>query len=272
MKDAQSLQSARAAGRRREALAHVGARRDRREAGAGDAGGDLGRQDQRPPGSDRSRQREEGALGDRAARADRRRRRERRRHARRTGLGEWDQRRERRPRLRRRPPRSSSAGSSSASSGSSSSFVTLTGLEGMQVSAGFAETDAAKIRPGQAATVTVDALPDVQFSAHVLTVAGTATSSSNVVTYEVTFALDSRNAQLKPGMTANVDVVTGEADNVLHVPTGCGPGKRRKRDGHRAAERTAGQRLRSSSGFRETPRPRSSAEGFGRAIRWCCRR
>jgi multidrug efflux pump subunit AcrA (membrane-fusion protein) len=35
----------------------------------------------------------------------------------------------------------------------------------------------------------------------------------------VTFALDRRNAQLKDGMTANVDVVTGEADNVLHVPT-----------------------------------------------------
>lgn len=114
---------------------------------------------------------------------------------------------------------SSSTGGSSGSSGSSSAFVTLTGLEGMQVSAGFAETDAAKIRPGQAATVTVDALPDVQFPAHVLTVAGTATSSSNVVTYAVTFALDRRNAQLKEGMTANVDVVTGEADNVLHVPT-----------------------------------------------------
>jgi multidrug efflux pump subunit AcrA (membrane-fusion protein) len=97
--------------------------------------------------------------------------------------------------------------------------VTLTGLKGMQVVAGFAETDAAKIRAGQAATVTVDALPEQQFAAHVLAVAGTATSSSSVVTYNVTFALDNSASQLKPGMTANVSVVTGEADNVLHVPT-----------------------------------------------------
>jgi multidrug efflux pump subunit AcrA (membrane-fusion protein) len=50
-------------------------------------------------------------------------------------------------------------------------------------------------------------------------VAGTATSSSSVVTYTVTFALDHRTANLKPGMTANVDVVVSETDNVLHVPT-----------------------------------------------------
>jgi macrolide-specific efflux system membrane fusion protein len=67
--------------------------------------------------------------------------------------------------------------------------------------------------------VTVDALPNQQFPAHVLAVAGTATSSSSVVTYTVTFALDHRSASLKPGMTANVDVVVSETDNVLHVPT-----------------------------------------------------
>lgn len=115
----------------------------------------------------------------------------------------------------------SSAASSSGTGGSSSSsgFVTLTGVKGMQVLADFAETDAVKIRAGQAATVTVDALPDEELAAHVLSIAGAATSSSSVVTYPVVFALDRSEAQLKPGMTANVDVVVGEADNVLHVPT-----------------------------------------------------
>ena len=137
----------------------------------------------------------------------------------------------------------------------------------MQVSASFAETDAAKIRPGQAATVTVDALPNLQFPAHVLAVAGTATSSSSVVTYAVTFALDRSNAQLKPGMTANVDVVTGEGDNVLHVPIGrrdaepgrtrpsrcCGTGKQVTRPGRRRAAGRLRDRRSSAAGSGERP-------------------
>ena len=89
----------------------------------------------------------------------------------------------------------------------------------MQLVAGFAETDTAKLRVGQAATVTIDALPTTELAAHIVAIDGTSTSSSGVVTYNVTFALDRTEAGLKPGMTGNVDVVIGEADNVLHVPT-----------------------------------------------------
>jgi HlyD family secretion protein len=114
---------------------------------------------------------------------------------------------------------SSSGNGASTSSSSSSGFVTLTGLQGMQVLAPFAETDVVNIHTGQAATVTVDALPNKQLAAHLLSVSDVASSSSSVVTYNGIFALDRSEADLKPGMTANVDVVTGEADNVLHVPT-----------------------------------------------------
>jgi macrolide-specific efflux system membrane fusion protein len=115
---------------------------------------------------------------------------------------------------------SSSSASASTASGSTSGFVTLTKLSGMQIVASFSETDASKLRVGQPSTVTVDALPSRQLAAHVIAVAATAsTSSSNVVTYSVIFGLDRTSSKLKPGMTANVDVVTGEQDNVLHVPT-----------------------------------------------------
>jgi len=118
-------------------------------------------------------------------------------------------------------PSSSSSSSSAAGNASSSSggFVTLTGLTGMELVAGFAETDTAKLRVGQAATVTVDALPTTELAAHVIAIDGMATSSSGVVTYNVTFALDRSESGLRPGMSADVDVVVGEADNVLHVPT-----------------------------------------------------
>lgn len=114
---------------------------------------------------------------------------------------------------------STSSSSASGSGGTSTGLVTLTGINGMQLIAGFAETDTAKLRVGQAATVTIDALPTTELAAHIIAIDGTATSSSGVVTYNVTFALDRSEPGLKPGMTGNVDVVVGEADNVLHVPT-----------------------------------------------------
>jgi len=113
----------------------------------------------------------------------------------------------------------STSSSGSSGSGSPSGLVTLTGITGMQLVAGFAETDTAKLRVGQAATITVDALPTTELAAHIVAIDGTATSSSGVVTYNVTFALDRSEPGLRPGMTANVDVVVAEADNVLHVPT-----------------------------------------------------
>jgi multidrug efflux pump subunit AcrA (membrane-fusion protein) len=42
---------------------------------------------------------------------------------------------------------------------------------------------------------------------------------NNVVTYTVTFALDRTTAGARPGMTATIDVVTAERDNVLNVPS-----------------------------------------------------
>jgi len=53
----------------------------------------------------------------------------------------------------------------------------------------------------------------------VIAIDTTSTVVSNVVTYNVTFALDNVEAQLKPGMTADVSVVVSERDNAVHVPT-----------------------------------------------------
>jgi multidrug efflux pump subunit AcrA (membrane-fusion protein) len=108
---------------------------------------------------------------------------------------------------------------STASSGSSSSsFVDLVDLSGLQVSASFSESDAAKIRLGQAGTVTVSALPNKELAAHVMAIDVTGATSSSVVQYTVTLALDRTVAGLKPGMSANATVTTGERDNVLNVP------------------------------------------------------
>jgi multidrug efflux pump subunit AcrA (membrane-fusion protein) len=114
---------------------------------------------------------------------------------------------------------SASASASGSGGGGATPFATLTDLAGMQVLAPFSETDASKLRVGQPATVTVAALGSRQIPAHIVAIDTDSTVSSGVVTYGVTFQLDRRNTALKPGMTADVDVVVGERDNVLHVPS-----------------------------------------------------
>ena len=101
----------------------------------------------------------------------------------------------------------------------SSSLITITGQNKLEVVAGFSEGDAASIKVGAAATATISALPGVSLPAKVIAIDSTATTVSNVVTYNVTFALQGTNAKLKPGMTADVEVVTAERGNALHVPT-----------------------------------------------------
>lgn len=109
--------------------------------------------------------------------------------------------------------------SSSSSSSSISSFITITRDKALEVVAGFSEGDAASIKLGQPATATISALPGVTLAAKVVGVDSTATTVSNVVTYNVTFALVGGNPRLKPGMTAAIQVITAERDNVLNVPS-----------------------------------------------------
>ncbi len=105
-----------------------------------------------------------------------------------------------------------------SSSGTASTFISLVDLEGPQVLASFSETDAAKIKLGQAATITVDALPNKQLAAHVVSIDTTQTVVSNVVTYGVTLVLDRTTPELKPGMTVSAAVIVSKRDGVLHIP------------------------------------------------------
>jgi HlyD family secretion protein len=109
-------------------------------------------------------------------------------------------------------------GGASSSSSTPTAFITLVDLDRPEVLAGFSESDAAKIHPGQPATIQVDALPNTQLAAHVVSINTTQTVVSNVVTYGVTFLLDRTAPNLKPGMTVSAAVVIAKRDGVLHVP------------------------------------------------------
>ena len=96
---------------------------------------------------------------------------------------------------------------------------TIANLAKLEVVAGFAEVDASKVQVGQPATITLSALPTRRCRGKVTAVDVTSTVVSNVVTYDVTITLTNPPAGVQPGMTANVSVVVGEADNVLELPT-----------------------------------------------------
>jgi macrolide-specific efflux system membrane fusion protein len=114
---------------------------------------------------------------------------------------------------------SSGSGGSSASSGSSKAFATLLDLDHMVVKVGFAEADAGKVAAGQPVTISIDSLTGQRLTGTVSEIDTVSTVVSNVVTYNAVVAFDSAPAAVKPGMTANVSVVTASKDNVVAVPS-----------------------------------------------------
>jgi multidrug efflux pump subunit AcrA (membrane-fusion protein) len=117
---------------------------------------------------------------------------------------------------------SSSSGSSSSGSSSSSSsgaFITMADLSQLQVTADVSETDVASVQNGQSATVTLNAT-GASYPAQVQVVSPTSTVVSNVVEYAVTLDLtEAVPAGVRPGQSAAISIVTGEASDALYVPS-----------------------------------------------------
>ena len=92
-------------------------------------------------------------------------------------------------------------------------------LTNMQVVANVDEADIGNVRAGERVSFTVDAYPDDKFQGMVTQVRQEATTTNNVVTYEVVINAPNGDLKLKPGLTANVTIYTSEKTGVLCVPT-----------------------------------------------------
>lgn len=97
-------------------------------------------------------------------------------------------------------------------------FTIAQDLTNMQVVADVDEADIADVREGAKVTFTVDAYPDDVFQGNVTQVRQSATTTNNVVTYEVVISAPNSDLKLKPGLTANVTITTHEKANVCAVP------------------------------------------------------
>jgi HlyD family secretion protein len=89
----------------------------------------------------------------------------------------------------------------------------------MQVEASVDEADIGQIKGDQPVRFTVDAYPDQTFKASVRQIRKAATETQNVVSYLVILDVDNPDGKLLPGMTANVEIITGQKANVLRAPT-----------------------------------------------------
>jgi HlyD family secretion protein len=105
---------------------------------------------------------------------------------------------------------------SSASGGTT--LLTMADLNRVRVRALFNETDIGQVRPGQEATVTVDAFPDRRFTGQVEKIEPSATVNQNVTMFPVLINLDNREGYLKPGMNGEVSVLVDQIDNAIAVP------------------------------------------------------
>lgn len=92
---------------------------------------------------------------------------------------------------------------------------------GLAIKVDISESDIAKVKVQDTATITLDALgEDMKFRATVASIEPAETKVSGVVYYKTTLVLENHEqiAEVRPGMTANVEILTDSKENVLVIP------------------------------------------------------
>jgi len=80
------------------------------------------------------------------------------------------------------------------------------------------ENDIGKVRPGQTATITVDAYPNRTFRGVVEKIEPRATVQQSVTMFPVSIRIENADRALMPGMNTDVSILVQEAPNALAVP------------------------------------------------------
>lgn len=97
-------------------------------------------------------------------------------------------------------------------------FSVAEDLTKMQIEASVVEADIAKVKEGQDVRFSVDSYADEYFHGKVVQVRNEAITTSNVVSYTVVIEIDNSDMKLKPGMTANVEIITADVKDALLAP------------------------------------------------------
>lgn len=98
-------------------------------------------------------------------------------------------------------------------------FTIAQDLTKMQIEVNVSEADIGKVKEGQDVEYNLDGYPDTTFYGKVTQVRLDSTVTSNVVTYTVIVSVNNDDLKLKPGMTANVSIITSRNKDVMCAPT-----------------------------------------------------
>ena len=114
----------------------------------------------------------------------------------------------------------SSSGGGSSTASTSPGYKVASILIGNLRLASFnvSEVDVVKVKVGQKATITVDALPGRTFTGKVVGIDRTGTVESGVTSYPVTVQFDTPSDEVLPQMAANASIITDTKDNALLIP------------------------------------------------------
>ncbi len=108
---------------------------------------------------------------------------------------------------------------SGESVGSAEPVITIMSDQAFEIETFVSETDVAKLKIGQVAKVTLDALGDaIVFDAIISQVDLSETMKDGIVTYKARFQFVTKDERIKSGLTANVVVETDRRANVIKVP------------------------------------------------------
>lgn len=107
-----------------------------------------------------------------------------------------------------------------ATSGTSNTVATIINTNTLYIEANVEEADISKLKVGDKADVTFDAIPGLDLQGTISYISLTSTTNSNgIVTYLVRVEIDNvANSPVREGMTASLNFITAEAPNVLTVP------------------------------------------------------
>ena len=96
--------------------------------------------------------------------------------------------------------------------------ISMADLDHLDIVVNMAEVDVNKVALGQPAEITLDAVADVALAGTVALIAPAGVQSSGVVNYPVTVALTKTTDAVKTGMTANVNIIVAQRQDILTVP------------------------------------------------------
>jgi HlyD family secretion protein len=97
-------------------------------------------------------------------------------------------------------------------------FIVAEDLTRMRINTSVDEADIGRVKDGQQVRFSVDAYPEEIFEARVQQIRNDPQITQNVVTYDVLIDVSNNDLKLKPGMTANVEIIIDRRDKVISVP------------------------------------------------------